>query len=708
MRTGGTFAPSTTKGRTVSQSGHVPEPAVLSLDVFDTALIRACGDPQTLFLMLGNRLARAGTIGVTPEVFARVRARAEADVWHREGGLDAQVLLEDFYDEVVRRLQLDPVVASEFVREELALEAQLLRGNPRVAELIERQRVRGGRVAFLSDTYFRRGFVTEQLREAGLLGPDDLVVVSSEHHGSKSHGQLFDVALDALGVAPSEVVHAGDNPHSDGTAARDKHMRVLPLPGGQLTRFEALFSEHAWETGGLGAAFAGASRLARLDTPASSRHLAAIRDVSAGVAAPMLVAYVLWLLQRAQAHSLDRMYFIARDGQVMAEVASILVRRLDLDIEVAYLYANRASVNLAAMDELGEEDLAWVERDLPELTPGGVLRHLGIEGDRATTILKRLGVAPEGSAGSAAARRTFEAVTQDPELGALVLERAAERRELAVSYLEQERLLDGSSCGLVDFGGVGSQLRALHLLVTGGGGKAPRMFLVGLDRLEDAGLRPIAGSRAWLEDTECWLYDHRRRRGIKRRRGFGTCVQLFCSADHGTLTGYVRVGDRVEPRLAVERDDGLVDWGLPTMRAAITSFAGHLAVDADLVELHADLREPVTSAIDLLWTEPSIEEAAAFGAVPFEGAQVDSGSQRPRLAQPYAPAVVVRGLLDRSFPDLGWRHWHEGSLRLSSSPVRAQVRGMELAYRRVERMRHPLGLRVTQLIRRILGRAPRP
>ena len=39
-------------------------PKLLSLDVFDTVLTRACGRPSDLFLWLGRRLAKDGVINV--------------------------------------------------------------------------------------------------------------------------------------------------------------------------------------------------------------------------------------------------------------------------------------------------------------------------------------------------------------------------------------------------------------------------------------------------------------------------------------------------------------------------------------------------------------------------------------------------------------------------------------------------------------------
>ena len=69
-----------------------------------------------------------------------------------------------------------------------------------------------------------------------------------------------------------------------------------------------------------------------LSAPADVRLAAlALVDVAGGVAAPMLAAYVLWILEDAAARGLGRVYFLARDGQVLYEIARRLAPRRHRD-----------------------------------------------------------------------------------------------------------------------------------------------------------------------------------------------------------------------------------------------------------------------------------------------------------------------------------------------------------------------------------------
>jgi HAD superfamily hydrolase (TIGR01493 family) len=63
----------------------------------------------------------------------------------------------------------------------------------------------------------------------GLLHLVDTFVLSVEHGTIKPEGRLFEIALDAVGLEPHDVVMVGDNPANDGAAVLHG-IRTLLLP----------------------------------------------------------------------------------------------------------------------------------------------------------------------------------------------------------------------------------------------------------------------------------------------------------------------------------------------------------------------------------------------------------------------------------------------------------------------------------------------
>jgi FMN phosphatase YigB (HAD superfamily) len=641
-------------------------------------------------------------IKCSPEVFARARANAEQAVWRREGGLDSNAGLPDFYIEVVRRLHLDEALVPALVNAELSLETEILRPVPSAQRLLECCTDLGLPVTFLSDTYLSADFVESRLNEMGLLPPKTCCLVSSTEAQSKASGRLF-ATLISSGRCPDDILHVGDHPHSDVAAPRQIGVHTRWCIQARLNKYEEQLADASPATAGLGTSLAGASRMARLTTRVSSPNQTAIRDVAAGVAAPALVGYVLWILKRAQALSLERLVFLARDGQVLAEIARRIAAALCLTLDIRYLFVSRMSTNLAATFDADEEDTGWVFRDVPWLSATEFLDRFDLQWTDVSELLET----PERLTQQTPATQISTAFRNQLAGGPireLILARAAARREVVIDYLRQEGLLDTVPHGIVDFGGVGSQVRALHALAKNAGGRVPRIFLVGLDKPEAAGLSTPLHEPDWVDHTECYLYDHRRNRGILRSRGFGTCMQMFCAADHGTVTGYRYENRAVVPELAVRIDERLIEWGLPLYRLTLFNFLDHLVIDRNLVDPYADVRDVTCELISTFWKQPERDEATAWGSFPFEGAQASGTTPRP-LAYRYTLRSIIQEIAARRFPNLGWQHWYEGSLAISAPAIRVLLTRAESAYRHLENRDGLVSSAVTVVIRAMSGRS---
>jgi len=679
--------------------------STLSMDVFDTAITRACGSPEALFLMLGNLLSNKGLLDCSPEEFARARIRADKFVWKREGGLDSKTQTIHFNREVVRWLNMPDNLAEKITEEELDLESKLLRGIPRSLDYVNHAIKIGYDIVFISDTYFSQKFVQERLKTNQIWVSGAKIFCSSDEGLSKASGKLFQSTLAKLGRQPSKVLHIGDNPHSDVRIPKKLGFKVAWYPEGRLNRYEQILCKNMWATSGLSAAFAGASRLARLSITTDDSKEIALRDVAAGVAAPILVSYVLWLLRRAKEMGIGKLCFLARDGQILAQIAQKLAQKLGVSVDIIYLHVSRKVTNLAATFEMNDEELGWVFRDIPSLTYGKFFARFGLIWNEISSQLPNK-YAENKAVDPTEAPRLKKILTDSP-IREKVLEIAKARRKIVTKYLDEQGILGKSKIGVIDFGGMGSQIRAMHTLISSTGSPDPKLFLIGIDTtesLECDGVLSFTNDSNWLKDTECYLYDHRRNRGIKRERGFGTCVQMFCAADHGTVTRIEESGDIIVPVHSPETDTKILVWGLPMVRKTLNAFVENLVLDQRLVNPDADLREASCEVIDAFWREPSRSEARAWGAYPMEGGQVES-NQTNSLARKYSWLSVVQDLARRKFPNLGWQHWFEGSLAQSPWLLRNVVLFAEKQLRpNAMKPRSGLGEVMRDFVRRLLGK----
>jgi putative hydrolase of the HAD superfamily len=120
-----------------------------------------------------------------------------------------------------------------------------------VGETVERLASRY-RLGIISDVGYSPGRVLRLvLRDAGLLDHFDSMIFSDEAGRSKPHREVFERTSDALGAAPSEMVHIGDLEHTDIVGAKRAGYRAIrftgatPMPEGERTEADHVTEDFA-------------------------------------------------------------------------------------------------------------------------------------------------------------------------------------------------------------------------------------------------------------------------------------------------------------------------------------------------------------------------------------------------------------------------------------------------------------------------------
>ncbi|HKF78290.1 MAG TPA: HAD family hydrolase [Candidatus Dormibacteraeota bacterium] len=135
----------------------------------------------------------------------------------------------DFYERAWRRAGLSP--DRDTLYRILDLEQRCwdrsVRLAPDAVETLERVRGRGLRTAVASNAPFPPELMHRQVRENGIAGLVDAVVFSSEVGRRKPAPELYQAALDRLGVAPEEALSVGDRLVEDYAGPRRLGMRAV-------------------------------------------------------------------------------------------------------------------------------------------------------------------------------------------------------------------------------------------------------------------------------------------------------------------------------------------------------------------------------------------------------------------------------------------------------------------------------------------------
>ncbi len=195
---------------------------VLSLDVFDTALVRPVAHPTDVFHLLA---LECGIEDAQVFVAARVRAEAEARALAWERSQAVEITLGNIYEQLSFPIPagLDAVAVAA---REVLIELRLARAREPALALYRHARAMGRKVGFVSDMYLDRHAIAAMLRAAG-YGEWDFLLVSSELGQTKAHGGLYRALLALVGAHPAKVLHLGDNLASDVVKARVLALRSL-------------------------------------------------------------------------------------------------------------------------------------------------------------------------------------------------------------------------------------------------------------------------------------------------------------------------------------------------------------------------------------------------------------------------------------------------------------------------------------------------
>ncbi|KEO89265.1 hypothetical protein EH31_14660 [Erythrobacter longus] len=191
---------------------------VLSLDCFDTLLWRDCHAPTDVFAALPD-------ISVGQRIAGEQKARKAEAIQRQRTEIGIEAIYEHAMPGANDRAR------AKAVRDELDAEARSCFAFAPTVQLMREAKARGHKVVIVSDTYLSARQLQKLIECAAgveVAGLIDRVFVSSEAGISKSQGLLQKV-MKALKVAPSQVLHIGDNPKADFEASRSLGVPALHL-----------------------------------------------------------------------------------------------------------------------------------------------------------------------------------------------------------------------------------------------------------------------------------------------------------------------------------------------------------------------------------------------------------------------------------------------------------------------------------------------
>ena len=672
-----------------------PSCKVYSFDVFDTVLARSTATHLGIFALMQKTLAQRGS-GVPDglvKAFLSWRTSAEEEA----GRLFTRVCtLDDIYQPLVNEGVISDEQKSSLIDMEQMLEYDKCFGIPRIVELIRSLRKQGARIVFVSDMYLSSLQIRRMLEKAGCVEQGDRVYVSNEHDATKAAGTLYDVVLEQEGVRPHQLVHIGNHYEVDILQARKKRIRAVYFTDADLNQHEQQLRSylkpdgHDNELDGeLLAGLAKQTRLSRLEHKAYER---AVYELGASFAGPVLTAFVLWTLQTAHAHGIKRLYFIARDGQILYQIAQKLIGRLGLDIDLRYLYGSRHAWFLPSLSDLTSHDVDWLTMRHSYLSLRVIANRTGMDADYLRERFASQTNAPvELDQDISRFDREVKELLSTPEVKARILEGAARKRPLVAGYLRQEGLLDDVPFSIVDLGWRGTLQRAVTKVIDSVSSRERVIYgmYFGVDLLE---------ADRVCENNIMLSYSFATHDSIPAHWRIKDILEFMASGDHGLVLGYEHDRGSYVPHLKEKGNGDVETWGLRDLQRGIQGFVDSLLAQKDFDVTGWDVehfRRVVHGMFEGLVNHTTTREAEIIGRYPYKRDSFETFVEEyaPRFNLPHAFEHLMH-------PERQVSSWMKVTYLRSSLAVRVLLRAQQ--YGHIQRM-----IRTIRPFVRLTNKGPR-
>ena len=188
---------------------------VISFDIFDTLLVRPVFSPTDVFYFLNNKakliLRDAAVDFYNIRLHAENEAREELSKKNPSYG---EITLSQIYDYIADKYKYDEKTKNSLKQAEIDVETNLLRIRKYTQNIYKLAIDSEKPVILTSDVYIEKKILESILEAKGILGYKKLYV-SSDCKKRKDTGELYNEVIREENIEPSNLLHIGDNYHSD-------------------------------------------------------------------------------------------------------------------------------------------------------------------------------------------------------------------------------------------------------------------------------------------------------------------------------------------------------------------------------------------------------------------------------------------------------------------------------------------------------------
>lgn len=415
----------------------------LSLDIFDTSLIRKCGEPRKIWDLMAD------------ELFDKEDYCGRLSFVGNRSVVEKRMMDENFYptlNDIYEEFNVSQwgFESSLIMQLEMELEERELCPNPQMLDVVNKYRLEGFSVSFISDMYLPSVFLKKILVKHGFCKENEKVYVSAECKASKNDGSLFDYVFKDTGTKAKQWIHYGDNEKSDYLEPKSKGVKSFWIKNTLFTDEEkrwisdARFYTHKHEI----ELWAGLCRYARVNLDDSECTERAVDLISS-----LYIPYVRYIMDVSKEQEISVLYFLARDAHIFLQIAEQFKNRYP-NIELKYLKLSRRSLYPCVFYEVNDYEMELTICQCIAQTAKKSVEYIGLEWESLSPKTRNQFNADYRFTSARKAKAFAKCLIENDRK--MILEKSSNYREMLLGYLKQEGVLGFRKIASVDLGWIGS------------------------------------------------------------------------------------------------------------------------------------------------------------------------------------------------------------------------------------------------------------
>ena len=316
----------------------IREHDAISFDLFDTLIMRKTLYPYDVFELVEHR---AKIHGINLQNFAALRILAE-----QSAGTD-NYTLNEIYDQLKCIANLSDTERDLLMKLEKDVEYDVIITREDIVDCFMYAKKLGKKIYLVSDMYLPSAFLHKVLEKKGISGYEK-ILVSCEQHCNKVGGMF---AIYTKHLREKKILHIGDNKEADGLAAQMAGLDAFVIKSAMTMLKESymddvgnyLYTINDRSLVGMfiSCCFNSPFALDNLGRPIINKweHLSTL------FVAPLVTCYVLWIANKMQKYSFEKILFVARDGFLIKQLFDWYVSTKEIQNmpESVYFYTSRSA-----------------------------------------------------------------------------------------------------------------------------------------------------------------------------------------------------------------------------------------------------------------------------------------------------------------------------------------------------------------------------